>query len=159
MYEKGGIMSICSNCGSEIKAGNKFCSQCGAEMSGSSAGNESCESATIAFCGTKYESTGSNSNGAYYTNSNNSFLHLKLYYQEEFSKIQDSNETYKGKWNWAAFLFGFFWLLSKGLWLTAIIGIILSLSTRGLLGIVAVIFIGFRGNYLYYNLVTKNRQL
>ena len=37
-------------------------------------------------------------------------------YHEEFRKIWESGETYKGKWNWTAFLFGTLWAVTKGLW-------------------------------------------
>lgn len=36
-----------------------------------------------------------------------------LFYQEAFRKIYESNETYKGKWNWNAFLFSGAWALKK----------------------------------------------
>jgi len=39
---------------------------------------------------------------------------LDNYYQEEFRKIRDSNESYKGKWNWWAFIFAGIWGLFKG---------------------------------------------
>src|ERR1700723_2192283 len=38
---------------------------------------------------------------------------LPPYYQEEFKKILESGETYKGKLNWAAFLFGLLWAMTK----------------------------------------------
>jgi hypothetical protein len=41
---------------------------------------------------------------------------LPEYYQTEFKKIYDSNENYKGKWNWWAFLFTGLWFLYKGCW-------------------------------------------
>ena len=37
---------------------------------------------------------------------------LSPYYQEEFKKIHDSKESYKGKWNGEAFIGGVFWALS-----------------------------------------------
>src|SRR5438105_1794459 len=42
------------------------------------------------------------------------FSHLPEYYRKEFQKIYKSNERYKGKWNWAAFLFGLIWGITKG---------------------------------------------
>jgi hypothetical protein len=38
------------------------------------------------------------------------------YYRDEFLHIYESSETYRGKWNWAAFLFGGFWAALRGLW-------------------------------------------
>jgi len=43
--------------------------------------------------------------------------YVPLYYQEEFAKIRDSNETCTGRFNWEAFLFAPIWVLTKGLWL------------------------------------------
>ena len=47
---------------------------------------------------------------------NTVFPELSLYYRDEFDKIYESNEKYKGKWNWAAFFFGPIWALTKGVW-------------------------------------------
>jgi len=48
------------------------------------------------------------------------FSHLPEYYRKEFQKIYESNETYTDKWNWAAFLFGLIWGITKGLWLAGL---------------------------------------
>ena len=46
---------------------------------------------------------------------------LDGYYQEEFKRIYDSNESYKGKWNWWAFFFTGIWCITKSCWLFAVI--------------------------------------
>ena len=92
-----------------------------------------------------------------------SYSHLKPYYQEEFEKISSSNDNYKGKWNWFAFLFSCLWAFSKGLWVlgVSVLGISIALNVinpkLGAFSILLAIFCGLRGNYLYYNSV-KNKK-
>ena len=83
---------------------------------------------------------------------------LSPYYQQQFSKIEESNEFYKGKFNWAAFLLGFIWAFSKGLWLSAVVSLIVSIVTAGIGGLVYWFIFGFRGNYMYYCLYTRGQQ-
>jgi hypothetical protein len=87
------------------------------------------------------------------------FRGLTPYYQEEFRKIHESNESYKGKWNWAAFLFGAIWALTKGLWTSALTALIVTVVTGGLGGIVYWFVFGTRGNYIYYTNHVKKKQL
>jgi hypothetical protein len=84
---------------------------------------------------------------------------LSPYYQAEFKKIFESGETYKGKLNWAAFLFGGFWAMTKQLWLSLAICVVGSLMTGGLVGFVYWFVYAFRGNYIYYTLYVKKKQL
>ena len=84
---------------------------------------------------------------------------LSPYYHEEFQKIEGTNESYKGKWNWAAFFFGAIWALTKGLWLPALICFIGSLLTGGILGIIYWFIFGARGNYMYFCKVVRQRDL
>ncbi len=130
----------------------RFCSKCGAEQSQASNNPEQ---------------------AAYYENEkqreNYEFQDVKPYYQNEFQRILDSNEAYKGKWNWCAFLFGPWWALSKGLWKSLliwlgllVIGIVLEIPDmiKILSGQRASIFISepwiyhivvaIRGTYHYY---------
>jgi hypothetical protein len=92
---------------------------------------------------------------------------LSSYWVGEFTKIHESKEIYKGKWNSWPFLFGFFWLIWKGAWLYGSIYIILSLIVvrieNEFFGIVAALvlglYFGFKGNWIYYNVKIKNRQI
>ena len=88
---------------------------------------------------------------------------MKPYYQEEFKKINDSNNTYNGKWNWPAFFFSWIWGLTKGLWVAALINIGLTIVLSYLkitwASLAISIFWGIRGNYLYHNLVVNKKQL
>ena len=94
------------------------------------------------------------------------FSHLAPYYQQEFTKIAASNEKYRGKWNWAAFFFGPLWALTKGAYLTflvhAAIGTTILIVTFGFglpLLIIFPFIYGIRGNYIYYSLVEKKKQI
>jgi hypothetical protein len=80
-------------------------------------------------------------------------------YQGDFQKIYESQESYKGKWNTVAFLFGPLWALFKGLWVPAIVSIVGCLLTGGIAYIFFGIYFGIRGNFLYYNSFVKNKQL
>jgi len=88
-----------------------------------------------------------------------SFAGLSKYYQQEFSKIYNSNEKYKGRFNWAAFFFGPLWALSKGLLANGAIAIALALISGGVLGIPIAAIYGARGNYFYYSLFVNGKQL
>jgi hypothetical protein len=84
---------------------------------------------------------------------------LSSYYQDEFRKIHESGEVYKGKWNWAAFCFGGIWALTKGVWLSVLICFVVSIVTGGIGGVVYWIIFAARGNYMYYCAQTKGKQI
>lgn len=91
---------------------------------------------------------------------------LPPYYQQEFTKIEESGETYKGKWNWAAFLFGPIWALTKGAWVSALchvgVNAVILLVTCGFgapLILIGAIIYGIRGNFIYYQAFRQGRQL
>jgi len=89
---------------------------------------------------------------------NLNFSSLPPYYQREFQRIYDSGETYKGRFNIWAFLFGAIWALTKGCWLSAIIAFILSIITAGVGGFVWWFIYAFRGTYMYYCSYVKGKQ-
>jgi len=95
--------------------------------------------------------------------SKNPFSYLPPYYQEEFAKIEDSNGAYKGKWNWAAFLFTWIWGFTKGMWAISLIALFLSLLFNRMhsdaLNLALMLIMGVRGNYFYYQLVRYNRHI
>jgi hypothetical protein len=84
--------------------------------------------------------------------------YLSKYYQQQFVKIYESEESYKGKWNWSAFFFGSIWSLFKGCWLSALLSMILIFITFGLAAPVFWIMCGYRGNWIYYNKFVKDKQ-
>ncbi|HRS22389.1 MAG TPA: zinc-ribbon domain-containing protein [Clostridia bacterium] len=148
-------MPFCSKCGSQLKEDDKFCPNCGTRTTQDpqTAGYQA-EAAFESNTSTGYH----RDRGAYY-NPTEEFSHLSAYYQGQFSRIKESNEMYKGKWNWAAFLFGPIWAFTKGLWLSALIALVGAFLTSGIIGFIYWIIYGIRGNYMYYTLVTKKKQL
>jgi uncharacterized protein DUF2628 len=87
------------------------------------------------------------------------FAEVAPYYRTEFQRIRESNEAYKGQWNWAAFFFGPLWALTKGVWLAPAICLGLGLITHGVAAIGYWFVFGARGNYMYYCAHTKNQQI
>ena len=81
------------------------------------------------------------------------------YYRQEFKHIHESNESYKGKWNWAAFLLGPVWALTKGVWLAPVICCVAAIFTWGIGGVVYWFIFGARGNYMYYAAHAKSKQV
>lgn len=77
---------------------------------------------------------------------------ISEYYKEEFKKIKNSDGSYKGKWNWAAFFLGVLWAFYKGMWQLGIIIFIIAFITSWsyIIPFLIWIFLGLRGNYLYY---------
>lgn len=98
---------------------------------------------------------------------------LDKYYQDEFTKIHDSQEMYKGKWNWWAFFFTWIWCLTKGCWLFALITLLAFSFTFYRFQITQSVFVnlgfgsnilwsillGWRGSWLYYNVKIFKKQL
>ncbi len=156
---------ICVNCGCKPLNGNEHCQECGTKTT------EKQEMCVKCGCRLKKSSfinnptgisttftNGVDLNGSVSTTENLDFSNLPPYYQQEFQKIYDSNETYKGKFNVMALLFGCFWALSKGLWLPTLIVFIVSLFTYGFIGVVYLFIFSFRGTYMYYNAYVKGQQ-
>lgn len=129
--------NFCQNCGSETKEKQKLCVNCGFELK--------------------------KKNPALYCEDGEppltDFSNFDPYWQEEFTKIQESEEVYIGKWNWAAFFFGPIWALIKGCWMPALICIIGSIFTYGIIGVAYWFIFGIRGNYMYYNKVVKKKNI
>jgi len=102
--------------------------------------------------------------GTQNTNTSDPFPGVDEYYHKQFVKIRDSNEAYKGKWNWYAFLFSWIWLFTKGAWGYALIMIGSLVLTFGsnfylFVSIGWAIISGFRGTYIYYNVKVKDKQM
>lgn len=140
---------ICHNCGVRPLAEKKFCQECGVDTNPS---QEICIK-----CGIRLKTLMPIARNGFPVNTD--FSGLIPYYKEEFTRIHESNESYKGKWNWAAFFLGPIWALTKGVWLSVIICILISVVTGGVGGIIYWFVFGFRGNYMYYARHVKDKQL
>lgn len=163
----------CRNCGSIINDNAEYCMNCGCKPFSSKnycqeCGADTTEKQEICVkCGCKlksgyiHQSKPINIAGIMGNTTNDlnlDFTDLDSYYQKEFVKIYESQETYKGKFNGWAFLFGPIWALTKGVWLSPICCIVLSALTFGIVSVVYSFIAGFRGNYWYYCAHTKNSQ-
>lgn len=141
----------CKNCGKEISDNSVRCPWCGVEVNsnsfniGSGFNNQ----------GFNLGSNFSNNGGSY-----NKYSELKRYYQEEFSKFDNSGGRYSGKFNWCAFFFGSIWALTKGLWLLPIVCIASQvILDYWIVSIAWWLFWGFCGNKLYYNKYVYGKQI
>ena len=150
---------VCIKCGCHPTNGSSYCQECGAVTNEK---QEICVKCGCrlscfvkAFSNILDDLAISENPGV---SSNYDFRYLKPYYQAEFTKIQRSNEAYKGKWNWCAFLFGGIWAISKGCWLSFIVALAISLCTAGIGGVVYWFILGIRGNYIYYCHYVKHTQ-
>lgn len=153
---------ICVHCGVRVTNGDSYCQNCGAETTEK---QEMCIK-----CGCmleKYQDKRNSTFGDFTFSSkskkaNYDFSELPPYYQNEFELIKDSETDYKGKFNWAAFFFGPFWMMYKGMVIQGliylIVNILVSSVTFVLLGLVLDILVAFRANYLYYNVYTINES-
>jgi hypothetical protein len=125
-------MMNCNSCGAPLKDADPVCRSCGMATSGVLQPKPTASAVTSA---------------------------LSEYYQTEFQKIRDSNEQYKGKWNWAAFLGGPIWAFTKGLKEVVVIYALAILFTFGISVLVYAVIFGLRGNYIYYTKLMKRRIL
>lgn len=165
---------FCRNCGSELFETVDICGNCGTSQSGASAGSASGPGAG--------QTTGSDFNSQRWTvgssvmgvsassapplTSAPDYSMLDPYYQDEFRRIYESGEVYKGKWNWAAFLFGPFWMLARDMPLVGlavilanvIVGVVTAGAGLPLLFFAYDIYVGIRGNYLRYTALYKRVQ-
>lgn len=76
-----------------------------------------------------------------------------------FTEIREGGDHYKASWNWYAFLFGFFWYLSSGLYVKALLMFVISVLMVGLPAPVFWFYCGLSGNYDLYLKRVKNRDL
>ena len=91
-------------------------------------------------------------------------LKVSDYYKAEFTKIQQSGETYKGKFNWAAFWGSFLWLwfvpvkpivgyFVFAFWVAGLI------TTFGVVAALCMFICGYRANWIMYNKHVKKKTI
>lgn len=149
---------FCPECGANTNPRQVVCLRCGASLTGnaSRASGNSYNDSPFSRAANTINNGVDFGQGNY---SNYNFSGLSPYWQSEFSKIAQSNETYKGGFNVCAFLFGPLWAFTKGCWLAGIIAIVAGLLTAGVVAVIYWFIFGFRGNYMYYSSFVKNKQL
>lgn len=139
----------CQECGSKTSEKQELCVKCGCRLKSMSSSSGSFTSSIGSFVNSTLEGSG---------DLNLDFSSLPAYYQKEFKKIYDSNESYKGSFNVWGLLFGIFWALYHGLWLSAIVCFIVSCCTAGVGGVIYWFIYAFRGNYIYYCKYVKGQH-
>ena len=102
------------------------------------------------------------------------FSVFKPYYQQEFTKITESNGMYRGKFNLCACLLTWIWFFTKGMMkegvetfaIAAICVIVFFFTCSngwgdkavvicGIVVIITDIIVGAKGNYIYYKNIMK----
>ena len=152
---------ICVKCGCRPLNGTEYCQECGARTT---------EKQEVCIkCGCRLRRLSGSSTG--FLESINSLVNgdgeeeyldfsgLSPYYQQEFQKIYNSGETYKGKFNVWGLLFGLIWALTIGWWLAAVVAFIVSIVTAGVGGVAYWVIFALRGNYMYYCAYVKHKQI
>lgn len=142
-----------------------YCPECGNQTSDQA---EACNKCGYPIAKLNFNQKQSSTNNTNTVRSIGTFADLDYYYQQEFEEIQKSNEAYKGKWNWYAFLFTWIWCLTKGLWGYAVIWFVIlggTMLTRRpseltiiVVSLVYAIVLGWRGTWIFYNYKTKGKQ-
>lgn len=149
----------CRTCGKPLDNNAQYCIHCGCLPLDGTSYCPNCGTATLdkqvvcIKCGIEFPKPGMT--GPMNTN----WRGLDKYYVDEFTKIKNSGEQYKGKFNWAAFLFGPLWALTKGLWLPALVDLVLGFMTAGIVFVVYWLIFALRGNYMYYCKFVKNKDI
>lgn len=139
----------CSGCGTQIPVDQKFCNKCGRP---SSLPNPTSSEAHRQPPSQPTNPTPVVPQVPPPAQQFPAWSYLPLNYQEEFDKMQ-SVPGYEGKWNWAAFFWGCFWAMSKGLWgpVLVCVGVfILTVPIGGLPALLTWFYFGIRGNSMYY---------
>ena len=97
-------------------------------------------------------------------------LGLSDHYRGVFGKFEADEGAFSLTWNWAAFFFGPIWYIVNGMWVKAIIYLFGSAllfrafpassgQTLVLLRLLPLVYWGAVGNYDYYLLLRKKKQL
>jgi len=148
----------CPDCGTEISVNQKFCYKCGklSPLPNPPASSQP-----------NYQPPSQPSNATPFVPQGQppalmspAWSYLPTYYQEEFYKMQ-SRPEYEGKWNWAAFSWGCFWAMSKGLWGPVLVTVgvfILTAPVGGFPALLTWFYFGFRGNSMYYKKIVLGQS-
>jgi len=85
------------------------------------------------------------------------------YWQEELTKMYESNGAYTGKFNWAAFFGSWIWAFVKGLPEIGGIGFavsfVIGIFTYGIAVLPVSIWLGIRGNYIRYKRIIEQEKI
>lgn len=153
--------AVCGNCGTPQGAGAGGASS-GAPGGGPSAGGTSFADTAWTFGGASMRLS---AGGLAPLSAAPDLTYQDSYYSGEFKAIYESGEQYKGRWNWAAFIFGPFWMLARDMTMLGVVVLIADIvltalipHSMGAISIAYRIYLGLRGNYLRYVALYKRVQ-
>ena len=154
--------ALCVQCGCNPTEGDQFCENCGAKVIKDAIKCENCNNmivsefhfmtGIITAAGTKeYKIDNMDFTQPLPSGQKAKMKTLSPFYQNEFQKIYQSKEAYKGRFNIFGFLFGPVWAMTKdGCSLYGTIGFIICMITAGLAVIPCAIIFGLRGTFWHY---------
>ena len=163
------VKIFCHNCGNEMRKDARFCTKCGSPVAADA--SVPTQAAVAGNVPIVYQSVLQQPNrqmGAMINQSQEEVLNLDFsgldpYYQNEFKKIYESGETYKGSFNPYSFFFTWIWLLVKGMTMPAIVHAlacsIAALPTLGVSAIGSWVICATRGTWIYYNSYVKHKDV
>jgi hypothetical protein len=134
-------------CGKEVNAGERFCRFCGFPLTARQA---SSAMTTPSARSAERETGISDAEMSAFVGKNADV------YLAKFRSFVDGGGSFSVTWHWPAFLFGFFWMLYRKLYLWAFIA--LALSFIPYLGILSHFVFAMAANYLYYTAVRSRIQ-
>lgn len=127
----------CGKCGVNLPEGVEFCPNCGAPAK---AGKPDDETGVAPGIGIDEIELFVGKNAGYYGT--------------VFRKFNiRGQETFTPTWNWSAFLFNFWWMLYRKLYLWSLLWLLLTFIP--FFGLIFMIAAGISGNYLYYRHATS----
>jgi len=80
------------------------------------------------------------------------------FYQKVFAQFDQGGGRFQAKWNWAAFFFGPIWYLVKGIWIKALLMLLIIFVLAGVPAPFFWLYAGIAGNWDYYLLKVRERQ-
>ena len=146
------MAKLCKNCGAWVDDGDKFCEHCGNNLSAIDDPvvidvEPEIVEAEIIVPPRRYDSPAADAREV-----RERLIGSKTeYYLPRFEKMETLNSI--TDWNWAAFFFGFWWMLYRKMYVFGAVALVvtelLSLLTIPGLGLLVSLAVGVVGNYLY----------
>jgi hypothetical protein len=135
-------MPYCTKCGKEVSAGERFCRSCGTPLTAQQA---SPERAAPSARSAENAAGISDAEMAAFVGKNADV------YLAKFGRFVGGGGSFAVTWHWPAFLFGFFWMVYRKLYLWAVVALIVGFIPY--LGLISHVVFGMTANYLYYSAV------
>jgi RNA polymerase subunit RPABC4/transcription elongation factor Spt4 len=146
------MAKLCKNCGAWVDDGDKFCEHCGNNLSAIDDPmvidvEPEIVEAEIIMPPRRYDSPAADAREV-----RERLIGSKAeYYLPRFEKMETLNSM--TDWNWAAFFFGFWWMLYRKMYVFGAVALVvtelLSMLTIPGLGLLVSLAVGVVGNYLY----------